>query len=257
MFKIKKKSLIRFSLFIILLLALSSLVPALRAPVLTLLKYPFGLLNLAKQEFTGIVFYHRNFIQNERLKKEINFLTSKINEQRELYSQNQRLRDVLAFKQHSPYKVIAANVIGRSPDSWSSMVILDKGSYHGLERNMPAITYLGLAGLVVETTPYTSKVMLINDPDIGVSVMAQRSRQEGLLSGALGNSLIMKYLPLEADIKVSDIIVTSGLTEKYPKGLLVGTVVEIGDEFSGLSRYAIIKPAVDLSNIEEILIIVQ
>jgi len=68
--------------------------------------------------------------------------------------------------------------------------------------------------------------------------------------------LIMKYLPKDSDIKASDIIITSGLTDNYPKGLLIGRVISIGEEFSGLSRYAIVKPAVDLSNIEEVLIII-
>jgi len=122
---------------------------------------------------------------------------------------------------------------------------------------MVAITYLGLAGRVVETTDTTSKIMLINDPNLSVSCIVQRSRQEGLVSGSLGSFLIMRYLPKEADIKVSDVILTSGLTNLYPKGLLVGTVAEVGEELSGLARYAIIKPAVELYNIEEVLIIMQ
>jgi rod shape-determining protein MreC len=65
----------------------------------------------------------------------------------------------------------------------------------------------------------------------------------------------MKYLPKEADIKVNDTILTSGLTDTYPKGLLIGSVIDIQDEFSGLSRYAIIKPAVNVSNLEEVLVI--
>jgi len=68
--------------------------------------------------------------------------------------------------------------------------------------------------------------------------------------------LIMKYLPKDADIRVSDLIITSGLTEAYPKGLLIGSVVNIGEEFSGLSRYCQIKPVVNLSSIEEVLIII-
>jgi rod shape-determining protein MreC len=99
--------------------------------------------------------------------------------------------------------------------------------------------------------------MLINDPNFGVSAIVQRSRQEGLISGTLGGSLIMKYLPKDADIQISDVIITSGLTPIYPKGLLIGKVLTLGEELSGLTRYAIIKPAVNLSNIEEVLIIIQ
>jgi rod shape-determining protein MreC len=204
----------------------------------------------------GIIFYHRNLIQNERLRKEIDLLKEKFNTVNEVYLENRRLKNLLSFKQKSPHKVVAARVIGRSVDNWSSLVLIDKGNYHGIKRGFVAITYLGLVGRVVEAADSVSKVKLINDPSFGVSALVQRSRQEGLVSGTLGRSLIMKYLPKDSDIKASDIIITSGLTDNYPKGLLIGRVISIGEEFSGLSRYAIVKPAVDLSNIEEVLIII-
>jgi len=208
------------------------------------------------REAGGIIFYHHNMAQNERLRKEINFLKQKLNTTSEVYLENKRLKSLVSFKQKTPYRVVPARVIGRSADNWSSIVIIDKGSYNGIRRGFVAINYLGLVGRVIEVGDTASKIMLINDPSIGVSSVVQRSRQEGLVSGTLGRSLIMKYLPKDADIQPSDTIVTSGLTSAYPKGLLIGTVVSIGEEFSGLSRYAIIMPAVNLSSIEEVLIII-
>jgi len=76
------------------------------------------------------------------------------------------------------------------------------------------------------------------------------------VSGTLGRSLIMKYLPKDADIRVNDVVITSGLTDAYPQGLLIGSVINIREEFSGLSRYCYINPAVNLSSIEEVLIII-
>ena len=256
MFNLKKKSLVYFFGVVLSLLLICGLIPALRAPLLNISEYPLKFLSLIKNELSGIVFYHRNFVQNERMKKEADLLRQKINSLRETALENARLKNILRFKQKSSYKVIAAAVIGRSPDSWSSIIIIDKGSSSGIRPGMAVITYLGLTGRVIETTESAGKIMLINDPDFGVSAVVQRSRQEGLVSGTLGNNLIMRYLPKDADIKVSDMIVTSGLTGKYIKGLLIGRVVEIGDEFSGLSRYCLIKPAVSLSNIEEVLIII-
>ncbi len=66
----------------------------------------------------------------------------------------------------------------------------------------------------------------------------------------------MRYLPDDADIAVGDLVVTSELSQLYPKGILVGRVVNLGKEFSGLNRYALVKPAVDLANIEEVLVII-
>lgn len=256
MFKFKNKSLIYVAIFVCLLVLLSILNPHFRTPVLSTLKYPLNLLTLIRRETRGIIFYHRHLIQNERLKKEIDLLRQKLATTNEAYLENIRLKKLLSLKQKSHLKVIAARVIGRSVDSWSSVIIIDNGSYDGIKRGMTVISYLGLVGCVVETNPATSKVMLINDPGFSVSAVVSRSRQGGLVSGTLGNSLIMKYLPKEADIEISDVIITSGLTDAYPKGLLIGTVVDIGEEFSGLSRYCLIKPAVELSNIEEVLVII-
>lgn len=147
-------------------------------------------------------------------------------------------------------------MIGSAADTWSSAVILDKGRSNGVRKGQVAVTYAGLAGRVVEVSDSTSKVMLMNDPDLSVSCIDQRSRQEGLVSGTLGNTLVMKYISKDADIAVGDTIVTSGLTEAFPKGILVGEVREIGEEFSGLSRYAVILPAANLANLEEVLVII-
>lgn len=255
--KFKKETLISVLIFVFVLVLLSIFIPSLRSPSLDILRYPFSLVTIIRHEIGGIIFYHRNLIQNERLKKELDILKHNLNAVNENYLENTRLKNILSFKQSSPYKLVSARVIGRSPDNWSSVIIIDKGGYNGIKRGFVAITYLGLVGRVIETSKFTSKIMLINNPDLGISAMVQRSRQEGLVAGVMGSSLIMKYLPKDSDIQIQDVVITSGLTEIYPKGLLIGIVVDVGEEFSGLSRYAIIKPAVNLSNIEEVLIILS
>lgn len=257
MFKFKNKTLISAAIFGLVLLLTSVSIPSLRPPLLNILKQPLKLSTLIRRELGGIIFYHRNFIQNERLKKEIDLLRNKLNVQNEIYLENLRLKNLLYFKQKSPTKLIAARVIGRSPDSWSSSIIIDKGTHNGIKSGMSTITYLGLVGRVIEAQESFSKILLISDPNLSISAMVGRSRQEGLVSGTLGTHLIMRYLPEEPDIKIGDVIITSGLNYTHPKGLLIGTVIEIGKEFSGLSRYAIIKPAVELSSIEEVLVIIQ
>ena len=135
-------------------------------------------------------------------------------------------------------------------------MIIDKGRFNGIRRGMVVINSRGLVGRVAESTDNSSRILLINDPSLGVSSIVQRSRQEGLVSGTLGTNLIMRYLPEDADIIVNDLIVTSQFSQIYPKGLLVGKVINIGRELSGLNRYAIVKPAVDCSAIEEVLVII-
>jgi rod shape-determining protein MreC len=256
-FKLKDKNIIYVVSAAVILVIISGSIPVIRAPVLDTLKHPFNIINFIRREVGGLIFFHRNLYQNEILKKETDILKFKLNSADEIYRENERLRSILAFKQKASFKVVVARVVARPADSWSSAVTIDKGKFNGIRRGMIAITYLGLAGRVVEATDRTAKVMLINDPNIGVSAVVKRSRQEGLVSGTLGGYLIMRYLPKDSDIQISDVILTSGLTELYPKGLLIGKVVEVGEEFSRLSRYAVIKPALDLTNIEEILIIIK
>jgi len=255
-FNLDKKNLIPFLVIISLLICLSLSILVLRTPALIISRGPLGLVNLVQRELGGIIFYHRNLIENISLRKESDFLRSKLNGLNEIYLENLRLKNNLSFKQKSAFKIISAKVIARSADNWSTGLVIDKGSTSGIIKGSPAITYLGLVGRVIETTGSTSKIMLLSDPNLGVSSLIQRSRQEGLVCGTLGNNLIMKYLPEDADIKLQDVIVSSGLNDTYPKGLLIGKVIDIGKEFSGLSRYAIIKPAVNLSNLEEVLVVI-
>ncbi|MDD2702958.1 MAG: rod shape-determining protein MreC [Candidatus Omnitrophica bacterium] len=234
----------------------SCAVPSFRNSIVQFFRAPLGLIAALKREFEGVVFYHRNYIQNRRLRNENDLLKNKLNESRELFQENKRLRQLLGIKKNYPYKVIAAAVIGRDPSNWSSVVIIDKGKNNGVKPGYVAVSFLGLAGKVVETGNSAAKVMLVNDPNFAVSAQIQRTRQEGAVFGGLGGVLTMKYLTKTSDVKSGDVVVTSGLSESYPKGLLIGSVVESGEELSGLSRFAVIKPAVEPSNIEEILIII-
>lgn len=256
MFKVKKKNLILVSGICLFVLLVCLLVPSLRTPFLSILKLPLKLSTLIQQEFRAMIFYHSNFVQSAKLRKENDFLNSKLNAEQEIILENERLKKLLSFKDNAPYKLIAAKVIARSPDSWTSSLIIDKGTSSGIKRGMVVVNYLGLVGKVAQTQSSTSRVSLLSDPSLSVSAIVQRSRQEGLISGTLGSYLIMKYLPEDADINLNDTIISSGLNDVYPKGLPIGTVVEIGKEYSGLSRYAIVKPAVNLSDIEEVLIII-
>jgi len=255
-FKLKKKNLIQVTLLASALLVFASFIPALRTPVISIAKIPFNFLKLIQREIGGMIFYHHNMVDSQRLRNENSLLRFKLNELNEIKSENLRLEQLLSLKQKTSYKVIASKVVAHSPDNWSSVIIIDKGESSGIKKGQGVINYLGLVGRVVETSRSTAKVMLINDPNLGVSAINSRSRQEGLITGTLGGSLIMKYLPRESDINISDTIITSGFTESYPIGILIGTVVDVGEEFSGLSRYAIVKPAADLSSAEEVLVII-
>lgn len=257
MAKKKFKKLITYLTFFLLTILLASLIPLFRSSSANTFKYPLNIFTWINREIRAFIFFHRNFTENERLKKEISSLRQKIFIAEELSLENKRLKALLSFKQSSPYVVVASKVIGRDPSNWSSTIIIDKGKRDGIRPSLPVITERGLVGKVIEVGNSTSKIMLITDPNFGVSAVLQRSRQEGLVSGTLGNLLIMRYLSADTDIKVSDAVVTSGLSQIFPKGIIIGRVKEIGTAFSGLSRFAMIRSEVDSSTLEEVLVIVK
>ncbi|MDD5347764.1 MAG: rod shape-determining protein MreC [Candidatus Omnitrophica bacterium] len=256
MFKIAKKTLARLAVIFAVIFCLALIIPPARFIVMPVLKVPLYLFNGLRRNAAAILFFYRNRDRAERLQARIDFLLKTASDRKELELENQRLRRLLGFKQKAGYRVIPAIVIGRDPSNWSSTVIIDRGSSSGVQKGFVCVTFLGLVGRVIETTRTTSTVMLVNDPNVSVSAVVQRSRQEGLVSGSLGGTLLMKYLPRDCDIKVSDAVVTSGLTRVFPKGIPVGTVVTVREESSGLSRYAVIKPAVELSALEEVLVVI-
>jgi len=256
-FKLSRKVLINVSVIVCALLFIFNFLSCLKNSAQKSFKPHLSVIGLLKREITGIIFYHRNMIMAEKLKNSSDILRLRSSDLTELYQENNRLKNLLSFKQKSPLRLVAARVIARAPDSWSSSVVIDKGRYQGIRRGMAVINFQGLVGNVVESLDNASKILLINDPNLGISSIVQRSRQEGLVNGTLGTNLIMRYLPEEAQIAPGDLVITSELSQVYPKGLLIGKVVNIGREFSGLNRYAVIKPAADLANIEEVLVIIQ
>lgn len=257
MINFRNKSIIRtgiISLFCALALLISG---AFRQPFLDSLRNPLIVLELAKREIKALIFFHHNYVENQQMHRDLSVLSGKVQEAKECIIENVRLRNLLSLKERSTYLTVASRVIGRSPDNWHCAVIIDKGKKHGIKRGNVVINTDGLVGRVIEVTYITSKVLLVNDPEMGVSAMIQRSRHEGLISGSLSATLMLKYLNKETDVIAGDEIITSGLTEVYPKGILIGKVTEVVDEPTGMGRFAIVKPAANLEGLEELLIILS
>lgn len=255
MVRFKHRQLISYLSVALLFLIAIFLVFLLRNPATDLLRFPLKIFAFLGQEFKAIVLFNYNYYENKRLSQEVANLKQKFIQLEEASLENNRLKKALAFKQESPQRLLAARVIARDPSYWDSVVIIDKGRKDGIGLKMIVICPAGLVGRVIETGNLTSRVMLLNDPEFNISAVIQRSREEGLVSGKFGNRLIMHYLPTEADLAPGDIVITSGFSAFSPKGILIGKIAEIGKEFSGLSLYCLIKPAVDFNRLEEVLVV--
>ncbi len=178
-----------------------------------------------------------------------------LNKLKEVSLENDRLRKLLDLKQRSKFKLIAARVIGKDPSNWLNSLIIDKGTSSGIRINMAVMSLSGLIGKVIEAGPYTAKILLISDVNSRVVVLLQRTRQNGMLEGAGQGLCRMKYLPLNADVELGDVVESAGVGGVYPKGIAIGKVQSVRVERGGIYKSCIVKPFAELNGIEEVLCI--
>ncbi|MGI6152534.1 MAG: rod shape-determining protein MreC [Christensenellaceae bacterium] len=177
----------------------------------------------------------------------------------EVVAENERLSEMLDYKQNNPeQELIVAKITGKNPGNWFDVFTIDRGREHGIEVNMPVITPDGLVGRVEEVGLNWAKVMSIIDGRSSVSAIVERTRDYGVVKGHIGTddlatTLYMEYMPIDTDIVLEDTIVTSGLDQLYPKGLVIGEVIETMDEFGG--KTITVKPNVDFRRLEEVMVI--
>ena len=199
--------------------------------------------------------------QNKMLRSEVDQLRIQNLQASEYAAENARLRALLGYKQAAyQFDLVAARVIGREADSWSHMIVIDRGTADGVRENMPVVTEKGLVGHVVEAGPNYAKVQLILDPRSSVGTLVQRaeSRVVGIVEGDPANPTMprMVNVPKNADIQEGDVIVTSGFGGMYPKGLTVGLVSSLENDEAGLLKIALLEPAVDFQRLEDVAVIV-
>ena len=227
-------------------------------PKFLLLKIAKLPLNLTHAFFRNINYlaHSKNMIQdNKCLRVTVDALTLQISQYKEIGQENARLRALLNFKKVSSSKLIAAGIIAKDSSNFSDTIVINQGSKQKIKPDAVIVAEAGLVGRVYESSSSMSRVILITDPNSRVSAVCSRSRQIGILFGTSSNLCELRYLPLVTDILVGDEIVTSGFSDIYPKGILIGKVVKIIREQRGLSLTAIVEPAVDFTSLEEVLCI--
>ncbi|MTS25453.1 rod shape-determining protein MreC, partial [Sellimonas intestinalis] len=155
--------------------------------------------------------------ENEQLKKENAELRRANIAMAEFYAENQRLTKLLQYKEHVPeQKLLPAKVVGRNMGDLQDVVIIDRGSADGLDKEMAVVTGDGIVGLVEEVYPAAAKVMLITSSrcKIGARILRADSRAVGVICGrSMENMpLEMEHLPREADVRKGDVVITSGFS---------------------------------------------
>jgi rod shape-determining protein MreC len=200
--------------------------------------------------------------ENEALKSEVEELRRKNREFAELKEKNDELRRALNLKaEFADYTIAGANIIAVEPGNWFSVFKVDVGERDGIHVDFPVVTgSRGLIGRVLDTDISTSNIQTIIDEESAVSGwIAKPGGGHAIVKGDLQlkeeGLCKLVYIPIEIDIEVGDIIETSGVGGIYPKGIEIGTVIEVRKTNSEFDRYAIIQPTADFKRLEEVFIL--
>ncbi|HPZ07931.1 MAG TPA: rod shape-determining protein MreC [Candidatus Eremiobacteraeota bacterium] len=192
--------------------------------------------------------------ENRKLKEEIGKLTRENQILKEAFEENKQFKSLLDLKNTLQMDTLPALVIGREPNSWFKSITIDKGYIEGISKNMIVLDDRGLIGKVAVVSPHKSKVMLITDSESAVPATIRETRDNGIVYGT-GNTCEMKYITSDSEIKTGYTVITSGMGMIYPKGLVIGKIINIYPSNDKLFQTAEIALSVKIGALENILII--
>nr|WP_295971808.1 rod shape-determining protein MreC [uncultured Bacillus sp.] len=210
--------------------------------------------------FENISDLQNTYEENKQLKAKLNEFAQLEAKVQSLTKDNKELRDILDKKKAlNDYEPIQATVIGRNPDRWDELLIINKGSTDGIESEMAVITSTGLIGKVKNSRQFTSTVQLLSSTDVSnrVSVEILGEAVFGQIEGydQKKKMLLMKRIPYEAKVEKGQTVQTSGLGGVFPSGLMIGKVEEVVPDEYGLTQMAYVKPGADFYDIEHVMVV--
>ena len=230
-------------------------------------KFIFEVLGTAQSGVTGVAGYFSgiwdDYIalldvrdENLRLKEEIAKYQAFNVKYKEAFTTNVRLNKLLDLKETIDPPTLTARIIGRDPSQWFKTFSIDRSSSDGVAKGMPVVTIEGVIGHVLDGGSHHAKVLQANDPNSAIEVLIQNTRVQGIIKGT-GSGYRLHYVLKNNEVKPGDQLVTSGMGGVFPKGLLVGTVSTVVSNRRGMFLDIEVKPAVDFSKLENVLIIMK
>jgi rod shape-determining protein MreC len=179
-----------------------------------------------------------------------------------LWQENARLRAALDWEKQIPWNMKLGRVVFRDPSNWWRTLHIDLGSRDGVQTNMPVLTVDGLVGRIHQVSHKTSQVVLVGDPNCRVAALVEETRDHGIIgpgsANLLDRSLVdLQYLLPDHRIQPGYKVVTSGIPGGiFPKGIPIGTVLEVTLGSSGIVSDARVKLGADFSHLEEVWVII-
>ena len=212
-----------------------------------------GLIQFVGDGWGSYVGLRRVRQENEVLKQQLAAIQIEVQEQRALADRTPILESLLELRTRVTQQTTAAQVIAASATPEFRTLTIDKGTGQGLRADMAVIAPAGVVGRIVTPTSRAAKVQLLVDRNAAAGALIERTRAQGVVVGG-GDHLRMEYVSETSDIAVDDVVVTSGIDGIYPKGFVIGrveTVVKNGPAYSEIT----VRPAVDFSSLEDVLVV--
>jgi rod shape-determining protein MreC len=194
--------------------------------------------------------------QNKQLRVDLLLANARLNHMAAVSRQNQRLKKLLDTRRRLGMNVQLARVIDIDMGAYSHRLMLNVGAHQGIKVGQAVIDAHGIMGQVVQVLPDTCTVMLITDPDHAIPVTDARTGMRTVAHGShASGQLTLPTIPVSADVKVGDELVSSGLGGRFPPGFPVATVTHVEPQISGMFLVARAKPAADLDRSDEVLLL--
>ena len=221
-----------------------------------------ALTNTAEQYYSYMFRYEALAAENAELKARIAEMEDVARKAESVERENGRLRQLNGLlTKNQDYKTVDAYIIGWSSTDYNNTYTVDRGTNFGIAENMCAITANGeVLGLVTEAGPNYAVIKTVLDSTLEISGTISSSGYNGMVKGGYIDGheklLQMNYLPSDSIIRNQDQVVTSGSTV-YPRGLIIGHIVDAGYEETGVAKFALLEPAADIDSQEQVFIITQ
>lgn len=238
---------------------LDGVVKGLMTPISTAASH---LKNGAAQLYSYLFRYEALAAENADLKEQLAQISNDARKLDAMTRENARLRAALELQQdHEDYKLVDAYIIDRDSQDWASTFTINRGSAAGIAEGMCVVTENGeVVGLITGVGSNYAVVTTVLDSSLEVSATIASTGYNGMVRGGytvgLDGYLRMDYLPTSAVIRNQDQVVTSGSTV-YPRDLVLGRIIDAGYDDTGVAKYAVLEPAVNVSSIEQVFVITE
>lgn len=174
---------------------------------------------------------------------------------RQAMVENVTLRRMLELPKLTEYKLIAADVSGKTTTQLRNYATINKGTKDGVREGMSCITDAGLVGRIIGTSEHFAVIQLLLNRDTRVAAKVQRSRVDGIITWDGESYLSLKDVPKSFDVQVGDVILTSNYSSRYPSNIVVGRVTRVEEENNTLFRRVVVEPAVNFSTLEQVYVV--